>query len=191
MTRLGQFGALCIALTVSTAAFGHSGEGGIGGFISGFLHPILGPDHLIAMVGVGIWGAVLGAPAIWLLPVAFPLMMAVGGWFGMSGIELPMVEKLIALSGVVIGVAIAVNRKWPLAAAFILVLVFAMAHGHAHGAELPESADPLGYSLGFVLATGLMHVAGIGIGALRDKNLTAVRVVGGMIALGGAYFLVS
>jgi urease accessory protein len=187
---LGLSTALALIL-LSNVAFGHEGEGTVGGFVSGFLHPIGGPDHLIAMVGIGIWGALLGAPAIWLLPVAFPLMMAAGGALGISGVPVPMVEQLIALSGLVIGAAIAINRRWPLPAALILVLIFAIAHGHAHGAELPEAADPLGYSVGFVLATGLMHVVGIGIGSLRDKSLMAVRIIGGLIAAGGLYFLVA
>lgn len=170
----------------------HEGAAGLaGGFLSGFLHPLAGPDHIVAMVAVGLWGAILGQPALWLLPVVFPLVMACGGALGVLGVPLPAVETGIALSGLVLGLAVAWAVRPPLWLAALLVGVFAIFHGHAHGTELPSAASPLAYSLGFVLATGLLHLAGIAFGALwrwRHGRL-AVRAGGGAIALAGAGFL--
>ncbi|MFM2405072.1 MAG: hypothetical protein RL223_2952 [Pseudomonadota bacterium] len=174
------------------AARAHDGAAGLaGGFLSGFMHPLAGPDHVVAMVAVGLWGAILGQPALWLLPVVFPLVMAVGGALGVLGVPLPAVETGIALSGLVLGLAVALAVRPPLWLAAVLVGIFAVFHGHAHGTELPSAASPLAYSLGFVLATGLLHLAGIGCGALwrgRTGRL-AVRAGGGAIALAGAGFL--
>jgi urease accessory protein len=162
-----------------------------GGFISGFTHPILGLDHVVAMVAVGLWGAFLGKPAIWVLPVVFPLVMALGGALGVSGVEIPFIETGIALSGVVIGLAVAFMIRPPIWVAAIIVGAFAIFHGHAHGTELPNSANPLIYSIGFVTGTGLLHLAGIGIGELTrwTWGTMVVRASGGVIALIGLGFL--
>lgn len=169
----------------------HDGVGLADGFVSGFFHPLTGPDHLVAMVAVGLWGAFLGAPAIWLLPVVFPLVMAVGGVLGILGVPLPAVETGIAASAVVLGlmVALAVKVKLPVSAA--LVGAFAIFHGHAHGTELPDAAAALPYSLGFVVATGLLHVAGIALGTLTNRpgGRVFARVLGAVIALVGAGYL--
>src|SRR6202035_5873471 len=129
------------ALMVAEAALAHSVGNAATGFMAGFLHPPSGLDHLLAMVSVGIWGAELGPPAIWLLPIAFPLIMAVGGALGVIGVPLPAGELLIALSVVVLGVLVASASRLPIWAALAIVGVFAIAHGHAHGAELPGPAD--------------------------------------------------
>lgn len=169
----------------------HEGEGVAGGFASGFLHPLAGPDHLAAMVAVGLWGAFLGAPAIWALPIVFPLVMAVGGALGVAGVPVPAVETGIALSAVALGlmVAAAARPKWQIAA--VIVGLFAIFHGHAHGTELPEAANALSYSLGFVLSTGLLHLGGIALGTLAAKpqGRTFVRACGGLIAIAGVGFL--
>ena len=169
----------------------HDGAGVAGGFSSGLLHPLTGPDHLAAMVAVGLWGAFLGAPAIWLLPVIFPLVMAVGGALGVAGVTVPGVETGIALSAVALGAMVAAAAKPPLPFAAILVALFAIFHGHAHGTELPESADALSYSLGFVISTGLLHLAGIGLGFAVEKpaGRTFVRACGAVICLAGLGFL--
>src|SRR3981081_3249996 len=130
----------------------HEQAGVAGGLASGLLHPLTGIDHLIAMVAVGIWGAQLGAPAIWVLPITFPLVMAFGGVLGVLRIPLPMPEVVIALSALVLGAAVAMRLRLPFAAAAVVVAVFAVFHGHAHGAELPSPANPLAYGVGFVLA---------------------------------------
>ena len=173
-------------------ALAHTEAGIAGGLLSGFLHPILGPDHVIAMVAVGLWGAFLGAPAIWLLPIVFPLVMALGGVLGVRGLPLPAVEVGIALSAVALGAMVAFAARTPLWVAAVLVGAFAIFHGHAHGAELPAAANPLAYGIGFVAATGLLHLTGIAFGLLVRWPLgeRAVRAGGGLIACAGLYFLV-
>jgi urease accessory protein len=172
-------------------ALAHSTGNPAAGFAAGFLHPPSGLDHLLAMVSVGIWGAELGAPAIWLLPIAFPLIMAFGSALGVIGMPLPGGEMLVALSVVVLGTLVASARQLPIAAALAIVGVFAIAHGHAHGTELPGSADALAFTVGFVLATGLLHLAGIAIGVLGrwPGGVIAIRVCGLLVALTGCYFV--
>lgn len=161
------------------------------GFTTGFMHPLLGLDHVLAMLAVGIWGAQLGRPAIWILPVTFPLLMAFGGVAGVVGLPLPGVEVGIALSALVLGVLVAWRKEIPLAAAMGVVAVFALCHGHAHGTEVPHAANPATFALGFVLATGLLHSAGIVLGALNafDRGMQVLRAGGGVIAFGGLYYL--
>lgn len=188
----GAFLFLVLVVLFPTAAFAHSGAGVIGGFQSGFLHPITGYDHLLAMVAVGIWGAQMGGRSVWTLPVVFPLVMAVGGFFGAIGVPLPHVEILIALSVLGLGGAIALQWKAPEMIAIAAVGIFAVFHGHAHGAELPGAADPVAYGIGFVVATGLIHLAGIGFGLVLGKlmNGWVSRGAGALIALAGVYFLI-
>lgn len=172
-------------------AFAHS-EGGItGGFISGFTHPILGWDHVVAMVAVGLWGAFLGVPAIWILPIVFPMIMALGAALGILGVPVPAVEAGIAGSAVVLGLLILLAIRSPLWLAAIIVGVFAIFHGYAHGTELPTAANPFTYGIGFVFATGLLHLFGIAFGLLVRWPLGAhlVRAGGGAIALVGFAFL--
>ena len=179
-----------IFMLSSSQCFAHTGQG-VGGFASGFTHPIFGWDHVIAMVAVGLWGAFLGWPAIWILPVTFPLVMAFGGALGVSGVSIPGVETGIAMSGLVLGLMVAFAVRTPIAVAMVLIGIFAIFHGHAHGAELPESANPFAYALGFVISSGLLHLAGIGIGFLTfaPGGKALVRAIGALIALGGAAFL--
>lgn len=173
------------------AAQAHTGTGLPGGFRSGFLHPLTGFDHMLAMVSVGIWGAFLGRPLIVALPVIFPTVMAVGGALGMANVAFPPVEIGIGISVLVMGLVIALAWRAPIWAACLIVGVFALFHGYAHGKELPSAADPIGYSVGFVLATGMLHVAGIGIGLLNDRpnGIVVTRSLGGVVALCGVYFL--
>jgi urease accessory protein len=143
------------------------------------------------MVAVGLWGAFLGQPAILILPVVFPLVMALGGALGIVGVPLPAVEAGIALSGVVLGLLVALAVKAPLWVAAVIVGAFAVFHGHAHGTELPEAASASAYAAGFVVATGLLHLAGIALGLLTKLpwGACAVRSVGAVIAAVGAAFL--
>ena len=186
---------LCIAALLALyafPAFGHTGGGALpDGLISGFLHPLTGLDHLVAMVAVGLWGARLGAPAIWVLPITFPLIMALGGLIGISGVELPLPEVVIALSAIVLGAAVSLRVRWPVTAAAALVAAFAIFHGYAHGREMPEAASPEGFAIGFVTATGLLHLAGILIGTLNRLPWGAlvVRGLGLGIACLGVVFL--
>ncbi|MEC9348022.1 MAG: HupE/UreJ family protein [Pseudomonadota bacterium] len=192
MPRTAISGLIVLVLaTAALPALAHE-EGGIaGGFISGFLHPIFGWDHVAAMVAVGLWGAFLGQPAIWQLPVVFPAVMAVGGAMGVAGIALPEVETGIAASALVLGLMVALAVRPPLVVAAVLVGIFAIFHGHAHGTELPEAANPVAYAGGFVLGTGLLHLCGIGFGLLSRwrAGTYAIRAGGGVIALAGLGFL--
>ena len=143
------------------------------------------------MVAVGLWGAQLGAPALWVLPITFPLVMAFGGVLGVLGIPLPVPEIVIALSALVLGSLVATRMRVPFAGAAAIVAVFAVFHGHAHGAELPRAANPLAYGVGFVLATGLLHLCGITIGTLTrfPRGQRLIQALGGSIAMLGGYFL--
>src|SRR5271166_6359195 len=138
--RLGL--ALAMA-ALPAAAFAHPQVGSATGFLTGFLHPISGVDHIIAMVAVGLWGAQLGGPAIWMLPVTFPIVMAFGGFLGLVGVPGPCVEIGIALSGVLLGAAVLTESRLPLSIAATLIAIFAICHGHAHGAELPPGSSGL------------------------------------------------
>ncbi|MGH6771161.1 MAG: HupE/UreJ family protein [Xanthobacteraceae bacterium] len=185
-----RIAAVLLVVIVATPALAHTGSGA-GGFVGGFSHPVFGTDHLVAMIAVGLWGAFLGAPAIWLLPVVFPLVMAAGGVAGIAGLPLPAVEIAIATSAVVLGLMVALAARPPLWIAAALVAAFAIFHGHAHGAELPAGADAIAYSAGFVIATGLLHLTGIGFGLLTrwPAGRVAVRALGGAIAFAGILFL--
>jgi urease accessory protein len=143
------------------------------------------------MVAVGLWGAFLGRPAIWLLPVVFPLVMALAAAAGVIGVPLPFVEAGIAASAVVLGLLIAFAVRPPLWVPVVVVGAFAVFHGHAHGTELPEAANPFAYAVGFVLSTGLLHAAGIALGLLvaLPPGALAIRCGGGLISLAGAGFL--
>jgi urease accessory protein len=143
------------------------------------------------MVAVGLWGAFLGLPAVWVLPVAFPVVMALGGALGAIGVPLPAVETGIAASAIVIGAAVALAVRPPIWIAAAVVAVFAVFHGHAHGTEMPGAVSPLAYAMGFVIATGLLHLSGIALGLLTrsQPGTLAVRGMGGLIALAGIGFL--
>ncbi|MEM7775848.1 MAG: HupE/UreJ family protein [Pseudomonadota bacterium] len=172
-------------------AYAHLQGGPLGGFQSGFRHPIVGIDHLLAMLAVGIWGAQMGGRNVWTLPVTFPLIMAVGGILGMSGFDLPYVELGIACSVFVLGLVIAFAWKAPDWAALLLIAVFAIFHGYAHGVELPQAVDPASYANGFVVATGLIHIIGIGIGLLLERPWKGQlsRALGAAIAVTGLFFI--
>ena len=177
-------------LLVALPAWAHEGGGQAAGFLSGMLHPVSGLDHVLAMVAVGLWGAQLGAPAIWLLPVAFPLVMAFGGFLGLMGVPVPGVEIGIALSAVLLGVMVATQSRPPLGVAIALVGFFAVFHGHAHGTELPVGASGLLYSVGFVIATGLLHATGIAVGLVHrwERGRLALRGAGAAVTAAGVFF---
>jgi urease accessory protein len=174
-----------------TTASAHQETGTVWGFTSGFIHPLTGLDHITAMVAVGLWGAFLGAPAMWVLPVVFPLVMAFGGALGVLGVPLPGVETGIALSSVILGIVVALGARPPLWVAALIVGTFAIFHGHAHGAEMPKAANAATYAIGFVIATGLLHLSGIAVGLLVRGSWgnTLVRLGGVAIAFIGFGFL--
>ena len=181
---------LLLALAAAPAR-AHEAAAEMGGFASGFTHPLLGPDHVAAMVAVGLWGAVLGRPAVWVLPIAFPLVMALGGALGLLSVPVPAVETGIAASAVVIGALVAFWTRLPVWAAAVIVGAFAVFHGHAHGEEMPAALSPMAYAVGFVTGTGLLHLAGVALGLLAqgEAGRIAVRAGGAVIALAGAAFL--
>ena len=191
MSRLAR-AALATALTlVPSLAFAHVGVGDTHGFAHGFMHPIGGLDHVLAMVGVGLFAARLGGRALWLVPLAFVAMMGVGGAIGMAGIGLPHVEIGIAASVIVLGLAVALQLGMPVAAAMAMVGLFAVFHGHAHGAEMPADAAGLSYGAGFILAAALLHGTGLALGLTLSRLATtpvskiALRLGGGAMALAG------
>ncbi len=182
------------ALLVASAAEAHTGVGAASGLSHGFFHPLGGLDHILAMVGVGLLGVVIGGRALWLVPASFIAMMAVGGALGVAGVGIPFVEAGIALSVVVIGAALAFGSKLPVALAMAVAGGFAVFHGHAHGTEMPLAASGLTYGLGFMAATALLHGLGIGAGFAVSKvageaTRRAARVGGALLSLSGLALL--
>lgn len=180
-----------LGLACSGTALGHEEVGAAAGLLSGLHHPVSGWDHVLAMIAVGLWGAQLGPPALWVLPVAFPMVMALGGMLGLLGIPIPGVEMGIALSALVLGSMVLTESRPNLWIAGTLVGFFAIFHGHAHGSELPEGSSGLLYSVGFVAATGLLHGVGIAIGLIHRWNggRQLIRVAGAFVAGAGVFFL--
>lgn len=175
-------------------ALAHTGVGDTSGFSHGFVHPLTGIDHLLAMMMVGVFAWQLGGRALWLVPLTFVLVMAIGGAFGVAGVSIPFVETGIALSVIVLGAAVAFRLSMPVAIAVALVGLFAVFHGHAHGEEMPENAAGLAYGLGFMLATAALHLAGIGLGFLigriaDERGPAVVRITGGVAAVAGLALL--
>ena len=193
LTRIGTLAAIVGAVLVSPA-WAHAGIGphSHSGFMAGFLHPLMGLDHELAMLGVGIWAVQLGKRAIWLVPASFVTVMIIGAALGIMGAPLPMVELGIGGSVLVIGALIAFGARMPAGLAMALVGLFALFHGYAHGTELPGFAHPAAYGAGFVAATSLLHVAGIGVAYLvRQHAMKApFRVAGALMAAVGFGLLI-
>jgi len=192
MSRLAL--SLAAFLVAATPAYAHIGIGDQQGFAHGFAHPIGGIDHVLVMIAVGLFAAQLGGRALWTVPLSFVSMMAAGGVLGLASIGLPLVEIAIAVSVVVLGVSIAAQVHLPTLAAMALVGFFAVFHGQAHGAEMPETASGLIYGVGFVLATAALHAAGIGLGLMIGKAGDAfgnrvLRAAGSATALVGVAIL--
>ncbi len=185
-------GAAAAVLFWAPPALAHQERGQAAGLLAGLKHPVSGLDHVLAMIAVGLWGAQLGAPAIWVLPVAFPMVMAFGGALGLLGIAIPGIETGIALSAIVLGAMILFEAKPPLWVAALIVGFFAIFHGHAHGTELPAGASGMLYSIGFVVATGCLHGVGIGIGTIHSwkPGRVLLRLGGAAVAIAGVFFLV-
>src|SRR6516162_5809873 len=188
--------AAATAILTPAVAFAHTGVGNTSGFIHGFGHPISGLDHILAMVMVGVFAWQLGGRALWLVPMIFVVIMSIGGALGVAGIGVPFVEFGIALSVVVLGAIVAFNVKAPLAAAMGLVGLFAIFHGHAHGSEIPEDAGGIAYAAGFMIATAVLHLAGISAGLLVGNagaryGSVLVRLAGGLTTIAGVALLIS
>jgi urease accessory protein len=192
MKRITTIAGLAVAAAIAPGlAFAHTGQGEASGLAHGFLHPVGGLDHILAMATVGLFAALLGGRALWVVPASFVLMMAAGGVLGMTGFEPPFVELGIAASIIVLGAAVALNRPAPLYAAMALVGFFATFHGFAHGTEMPAGASGLAYALGFMAATASLHAAGVALGLLLQRALppAAIRLAGGAVAAIGLAIL--
>lgn len=189
-TRIAAGVALAL-LGPAAPALAHGGHGDAHGFVAGFMHPVGGLDHVLAMVAVGLFAAHLGGRALWAVPAAFVALMAFGGALGMNGVGLPFVETGIALSVVVFGLALAFGLALPVGLAGGLVGFFAIFHGQAHGAELPAGASGAAYAAGFLLATAALHAAGvaIGVGAGRLASARVMRIGGAAMAAAGVGLL--
>lgn len=186
--------SLALLLLTPTLAFAHPGLDHVMGFSHGLAHPLGGLDHLLAMVAVGILAAAIGGRALWLVPLSFMAMMVAGFALGIAGVAMPLVETGIAISSIAIGAAAALRRPLPQTAAMALVGVFALFHGHAHGAEMPATAQALEYAAGFLGATALLHLAGLAatVGLVKVTGRHArllTRLAGGAVALGGVGIL--
>ena len=183
--------ATLLVVLAPVVAWAHVTKGEAYGLLTGFMHPLTGPDHVLAMVAVGLWGAQLGSPAIWVLPVAFPIVMAMGALLGFLGVPVPGVEYGIAASAILLGAAVTLELRPPVVFAALLVGTFAVFHGYAHGTELPAGQSALLFSMGFVVATGCLHAIGIGIGTVHRWNWGRVllRATGVVISTCGLYFL--
>ena len=187
MTRLIRAGALAsLALCLPGLAEAHTGVHPLvaDGAAAGFAHPLLGADHLLAMVAVGLWAASLGGRARWLVPASFIALMTIGAVCGATGIALPAVEPMIGLSVIALGALVAASVRVPAIAAAAVVALFGLFHGFAHGAEMPAMASPLAYGLGFIAATALLHGAGLAFGGLLSRA-PALKLAGGAIAAAG------
>lgn len=180
-----------VTMVVAGAAQAHTGVGSTAGFAHGFTHPLLGMDHLLAMVAVGLWAGLQGGRALWAVPMAFVGAMVLGGAFAMAGGSLPAVEIGIAGSVLALGALVAWNPRMHTGVAMAIVAAFAVFHGHAHGAEMPAAASGLLYGLGFALATALLHGAGIGLGYAVTKGASEklLRFGGAAVAGAGAMML--
>lgn len=184
---------LGLLMSLPGVALAHTDAGQTTGFLQGLGHPMGGVDHLLAMLAVGLWAMQIGGRACWWVPTTFVGVMIGGGILGLAGVPLPFVETGISVSVCLLGLLIAGACRLPLAYSAMLVGTFAIFHGHAHGTEMPFATGAVSYTIGFALATALLHLAGMGLGGLMQKvNLqTAVRCAGGAIALGGIYLVVS
>jgi urease accessory protein len=185
--------ACLAALLLPAAALAHEGSSlPYGSFLAGLSHPVLGVDHFLAMVSVGILSAQIGGRAIWTVPATFVTVMAVGGLLGWLNVGLTATEIGIAFSVLVLGVAIAADRRLPVLAAMVGVGIFAIFHGYAHGAEMPAVAAPVRYALGFMTGTAILHIAGVLIGDISQhcsRGRVLLRFAGGAIAGAGVLFL--
>ncbi|PID66240.1 MAG: urease accessory protein UreJ [Gammaproteobacteria bacterium] len=186
----GKYLALIFGLLLFNSAHAHGVQGG--GLINGLMHPVFGPDHLLAMVAVGILSVQIGGKAIWTVPGAFLVFMLAGGILGINDIPFPAVETGIAASVLLLGIAIALAAKMPTLLAMLFVGAFGMFHGYAHGMEMPSVAEPALYATGFIVATAGLHIAGVLIGFISHyvpRGDIVLRFIGVVIAAVGLYIL--
>jgi urease accessory protein len=177
-----------------TSAFAHVGFDDAGGFVHGFLHPFGGIDHVLVMLSVGLLAALLGGRALWLVPLAFISAMAFAGVMGAAGLRVPYAEVGIALSVAFLGLTIALGLRVSVFTAMALVGGFALFHGYAHGAQMPDGVSGHAYGIGFMCATAILHALGIGLGlaigtVARSHRRRIEQLGGGAIAVAGVTLL--
>ncbi|MFQ5560031.1 MAG: HupE/UreJ family protein [Thermodesulfobacteriota bacterium] len=184
--------ALLAALLLPTLAHAHTGAGHGTGLLHGIGHPLGGLDHILAMAAVGIWAAQTSDRAVWAVPTTFVTVMAVGGAMGLAGTAIPFVEHGIVMSVLILGVLIMAAVRLPLAASAAVIALFALFHGHAHGAETPAALSGVSYGIGFILTTTVLHVSGIffGLSLQKSARLQTVQYAGAAIAAGGVFLLI-
>lgn len=195
MHRLLALSLSALFVLLPGAAFAHTGHGDVAGFEHGFFHPLGGLDHALAMTAVGVFAYQLGGRALWLVPGAFVFVMALGGALGMAGVDIPFVELGIGVSVVALGAIIALRVNAPVIAAMAIVALFAVFHGHAHGAEMPADASGLVYAAGFMLGTAMLHVGGLALGVLigwigESRGPLALRTAGVLTSIAGIALVV-
>ena len=187
MKRIVQFPVFALGTLAPILIPSHAlaaGVEGDPGFLSGLLHPLLGFDHLLAMVAVGLLSVQMGGRAVWFVPLAFLAFLAVGGGLGLAGIPLPQVEGAIAMSVFGLGLAIALNASIGMVFAMLMVGFFAVFHGHAHGVEIPTIAQPALYVAGFMVASAVLHLLGVGLGALQSHEVARAKIGAGACGIG-------
>lgn len=182
---------LTSTLGLISPALAHTGHGHVDGFVAGFIHPLFGLDHVLAMLAVGLWAGLIGGRAMWAWPLAFVAVMSAGGAAAMAGFALPMVETGIAASVLVLGLLVAARANAPVVVGAAVCGLFALFHGYAHGAELPGAVGAAGYALGFMVATAALHAAGVAAALVTGRLLTPLmtRVAGAGVALAGVVLL--
>ena len=187
-THITRWSLALAVMAFSGMAQAHPGH--VGGYLAGIAHPFTGLDHLLAMLAVGVWAAQLGGRAKWLVPASFIACMAVAASVGLSGIALPMVESGIATSVLLLGLLIAFSIKLPIALSASIVGLFAVFHGYAHGAEMPQLSTPWVYGIGFMLSTAALHGLGLLLGSGLHKKAAGLRAIGILIIASGGWMMV-
>lgn len=168
---------MLIVLVLEAALMAHAGVGSVSGLQAGLTHPLHGSDHIVTMLAVGFWASQMGGRALWAVPVSFMSMLSVGAIVGLQGIQVPLVEEVILASVIVLGAFIAFGIKLPIGVGSFIAGVFAIFHGYAHGAEMPMNTDGLAYEIGFILATGMLHISGIAL-AIGIRKTSQLKMTG-------------
>ncbi|MEL0636092.1 HupE/UreJ family protein [Marinomonas sp. TI.3.20] len=188
-----KVGLATLIAALPTLALAHPGHDHITSFSTGFMHPMSGLDHLLAMIAIGLWAVSIGGKALWAVPTAFVGTMIIGGAFGMAGLQVPFVEQGIALSVILMGVLLVGSVRFSVGTCAAIAGVFAFFHGAAHGMEMPLSAHGAEYAIGFACATALLHVVGMGLGKVisRIEAPIVTRITGGVIAAAGVMMAIA
>ncbi|MEL0611822.1 HupE/UreJ family protein [Marinomonas arenicola] len=188
-----KMGLATLIAAAPTLALAHPGHEHSTSFMTGFMHPMGGLDHLLAMIAIGLWAASMGGKALWAVPAAFVGTMILGGAFGMAGMQVPFVEQGIALSVILMGALLVASVRFSVGSCAAIAGIFAFFHGAAHGMEMPLNAHVAEYALGFAAATALLHLVGMGMGKAiaRIEAPIVTRLSGGIIAAAGVVMAIA